>query len=96
MSMSTHVKGIIPPDETWLKMKVIYDNCIDADIEVPDKVMEFFDYEEPDNSGVVIDLSTKQYSNICREWSDDMSSGYELDVKDIPEGVRTLRFYNSW
>ncbi len=93
MSMSTYVKGIIPPDETWLKMKAIYDSCIEADIEVPDKVMEFFDNEEPDNAGVVIDLGRRY---ICRKWQDDMSEGYELDVKDIPEGVQTLRFYNSW
>jgi len=96
MSMSTHVVGIIPPDEDWRKMKAVYDSCIAADVEVPDNVMDFFDGDEPDDAGAVIYLSTKQYATVCREWSDEGSEGYELDVADIPENVKTLRFFHSW
>jgi hypothetical protein len=42
MSMSTHVKRIVPPDEQWKKMKAIYDSCEAAGIEAPDEVSDYF------------------------------------------------------
>lgn len=60
MSMSTHVVGIVPPDDDWKKMKQVYDACVAANIDVPDNVWDFFNNEEPDDAGVLIDLSKKQ------------------------------------
>jgi hypothetical protein len=94
--MSTHIDGIVPPDSDWKKMKRIYDACIDANINVPDDVWTFFDNEEPDDSGVIIDLLEKKDVCICREWGDMNRTGHELDVCDIPKNIKTLRFYNSW
>jgi len=91
MSMSTFVRGIVPPDEEWKKMKAVYDTCVAANLEIPDEVDAFFDGEEPDASGVVIDLEEH-----CREWGGIESEGYEIDVKAIPKHVKTIRFYNSW
>lgn len=96
MSMSTYVIGVVPPDDDWKKMKAAYDACIEADIEVPESVMNFFGGDEPDDAGVIINLSSKQYVAVCREWRDESGEGYELDVADIPKNVKTLRFYNSW
>jgi hypothetical protein len=89
MSMSTHVTGFAPPDETWQKMKAVWDSCLTARIPVPDPVLEFFGGEQPDPSGVKISLP-------LREWHDEGGAGYELDVSAIPEQVQVLRFYNSW
>jgi hypothetical protein len=31
-----------------------------------------------------------------RVFSDDMKSGYEVVIADLPPNVTVLRFYNSW
>ena len=87
--MSTTIIGFKPPDKKWKEMKAIYDACVKADIEVPDKVVKFFEYEPPDDKGVQVELPAK-------EWSDEASEGFELEVDKIPKDVKILRFYNSW
>ena len=58
MSMTLSVKGFIAPDETWKKMKTIWDACIAADIQIPEMVYRFFNYEEPDSEGKEVELPT--------------------------------------
>ena len=89
MSMSTHVVGIVQPDETWTRMKAVYDACEKAEVDPPDEVINFFNGEEPDSRGVVIALQTT-------EWKNEMSLGVELDLSTLPKSVRVIRFYNSW
>jgi hypothetical protein len=97
MSMSTHIVGVIPPDDKWKKMKEIYNNCMDVGIQIPTEVEKFFDYQEPDEVGVILDLTTRGYNPpICREWGGDCQQGFEIDVADIPAHVKTLRFYNAY
>jgi hypothetical protein len=88
--MSTDVKGFVPPDEQWEKMRTIWDACCAANIPVPDEVVEFFNDTAPDPAGVEVDLP-------LRKWNGGLKgAGYELDVAAIPPQVKTIRFYNSW
>lgn len=89
MSMLAYLIGIIPADEKYRKMKAIYDNCIEVGAEIPKKVDDFFNGETPDRDGMTIRLPAK-------EWEDNNSTGLEINIKDIPENVKTLRFVNSW
>jgi hypothetical protein len=89
MSMSTHVTGFVPPDETWLKMKAIWDACAEAGIAPPEEVEEFFDGEAPDPAGQEVDIPSS-------EWRDDSSEGIEITLADVPSRVKIIRFYNSW
>lgn len=89
MGMSTHVIGFVPPDETWNRMKAIWDACNAAEIDVPEKVANFFGGEAPDDEGVEVEMPVVP-------WGDDSRDGYELDVKLIPPHVTTIRFFNSW
>lgn len=89
MSMSTHVIGIVPPDDEWQKMKAIWDACDAAGVDPPDEVAEFFGHQEPDPKGVLVDIEAE-------EWNGDAESGFEVDLASVPEHVKRLRFYNSW
>lgn len=95
--MGTRIRlvGIVPPDDKWKKMKAIFDACIKGDIEIPDEVDEFFDNEDPDPAGVIIDLTPGQYTDVARPWGDMDSDGIEITVDDIPKNVKILRFYNG-
>ena len=97
MGMSTNIIAIKPPDETYQKMLAAYQACVDAGIGIPKEVGRFFNYENPEPSGVVIRLDYPALHACVREWTNnDSASGFEVDLALLPEGVKVLRFYNSW
>lgn len=89
MGMSTHIVGLVPPDEHWKKMKQVWDSCKSVGIEVPKPVQEFFNWEAPDERGVEVEIP-------LIEWSEETMQGYELELDKIPANVKVIRFYNSW
>ena len=88
MGMSSHVKGFAPPDDRWHQMRAVHDACTAAGVPVPHQVHDFFG-GDPDASGQEVDVPH-------REWRDDDRVGFEVDVADLPQSVKTIRFYNSW
>ena len=93
MSMSTHVVAIRPPDQKWLKMKKVYEACMDAGTRIPEEVEQFFGFEPPDDQGVIIDLD----GHPCRRiYGAEGVAGIEVDITTLPDDVTVIRFYNSW
>jgi hypothetical protein len=84
-----YVKGFKPPDEKWKEMKQVYDACRKAKIDPPKEVEKFFNYEEPDDNGMEVNLPTKG-------WDKPGYDGFELKVEDIPKDVKVLRFLASY
>lgn len=94
MSMSTHVYGIAPPDDTWKKMKKVVEACEAAGIEYPPEVSEFFNGERPDEKGVIMDI---EQSGAATEWNDeDMCQGYEIDITKLDPKIKIIRVVNCW
>jgi hypothetical protein len=93
MSMSTTVMGFRPPDGDWDKKKKAYEACIEAGVEVPDELYDYFEGQSPSDHGQSVDLG-----NCLVEWKspEGASEGYELDLGLLPKGVKVLRFFNSW
>lgn len=91
MSMSTHISGFKPPDDKWKEMKAVYDACEKAQISIPDSVVKFFDYDTPDESGVTTDIMP-----YASEWRTDGQDGYQIDLSDLPEDIKIIRFFNSY
>jgi hypothetical protein len=90
MSMSTNVIGFVPPDERFMKMKQIWDNCTELDVQIPANVYDFFDGCAPDENGMEVEIKHD-------EWDDgDMSAGIEINVDNIPDNVKVIRFFNSY
>lgn len=92
MGMSIHVVGYRPPDDEWERMKAVYVACEEAGVDIPDKVQEFFHYDDPQGMlGIEVGLG-----EAVERWDDGESrSGYEVDLTRLPDGVRYLRFYYS-
>lgn len=95
MSMSTHVYAIVPPDDKWQQMKIIYDACTAAKVEVPAEVWKFFGQEVPDPKGVLVNLDRNAHYS-CTEYQDEYSQGFEVDISKLDPKYRILRFTNSW
>jgi hypothetical protein len=93
MGMSSFVVAIKPPDEQWTKMRDAWFACKAANVPIPSEVERYFEGEEPDPSGVKIDLSKHE---AVTEWEGDADAGYDVDLRKLPEGVYIVRFVNSW
>ena len=91
MGMSTHVEGIIPADEKYMKMAKIYNDCEDLGVVPPEEVIDFFEGDRPDPTGMSVSLG-----DAASEYGADMQEGYEVDVRKLDPRVKIIRFTNSY
>ena len=100
MSMSTYIQAFVPDtDPTYLKHKKVLLACIDAGIsELPKETSEYFGgYKNPEMEVLEEKLQVRlKEGTHYKEWQDDMRVGFEIELKDIPQGVTKLRFVNSY
>jgi len=95
MGMSTRVEGFISSDnETYRKHSAVLRACIDAEVScLPKETAEYFGSEYPSEylleDKLIVDIPK-------REYTEDMTEGFEILISDIPEGVEMIRFANSW
>jgi hypothetical protein len=88
MGVSVHVSGIIPADETYLKMLNILNACKDAKISVPPEVDKFFGgYTNPDPKGMVVRLKDED----CCEGNVEYEGGMLIDIEAIPSNIKFIR-----
>jgi len=95
MGMSTRVIALISPDnDLYQKHLKVLRACIDAEIEeLPRETAEYFGSECPEEYLAEEKLET---SIPATEYDVDMEEGYEIIVSEIPKGVHTIRFVNSY
>lgn len=93
MGMSTHIILFRSKnDRIYQKFLKILLSCKDAGIEPPKEVDDYF-------GGYGIDNDPEAPLTIKfkpKEWRNNDSEGCEIDLEELPEGVKTIRFYNSW
>lgn len=93
MSMSTHVIGIVAVNAEYQKKYKAYKACEDAEVDIPQELIEFFNGESPDPNGMVIDLR----KNPCvKKYSADMIDGFDIDLSKVDKNIKIIRFYNSY
>lgn len=92
--MSIKVVGFCPPNEKWHKMKALYDACAALNIDQPNAVDAFFNYEPPNKLGSIIDQDNLK--DAIKGYSDDMEDGYEIEIAKLPKDVTHIRIYDSY
>ena len=92
MGMSTNVQGFIEKDAIFIKMKKVYDTCLEAGVNPPKEVMEYFDDFSPNDPGIEIKLP----ESCIKKYFDDSAEGFEILIDKLPKKVKVIRFYNSW
>lgn len=90
MSLSWDVVGFRPKDEKWHKMKKVWDVCKIAGVDAPEDVQKFFDYEEPDDTGITVCVS-----DATKDYEGDMESGLEVELSKLPDNITVIRFIIS-
>ena len=92
MSMSTHVTFLRNrEDPEFKKNAAVLKACLDAEVEPPEKIMEYFNWSYEEDDALEIEGKVHEYNPL-----DCGRSGFEIYVSEIPEGTERIRFYNSW
>lgn len=90
MGMSTHVMLLRDSNDPEHQKKVkVLQACLEANVDVPEEIEKYFDYSDDPDQGLIIPFKAREYNG--RE-----SMGVEIDIDELPEGVKTIRFVNSW
>ena len=89
------VKGFVSPEnENYKKHAKVLIACIEAGIsELPKETAEYFGSKCPEEYLLEEKLEVEIP---IREWDNEYSSGFEIIVSEIPDGVHKIRFANSW
>jgi hypothetical protein len=99
MSKETNVYAFRPGDAKWREMKARWDECERSRGELPQEVLEFFDYREPGPGEEVGHawIGAAEFPEwATRYWEDSSESeGFEVDLTKLPEGTTVLRFVNE-
>jgi len=92
--MSISVAGIKPADEKYRKMLEVYEACKAASVPVPDAVQKFFNYGDPEPTGVLVSLSSpgRARDPSITEYRNDYSEGFEVNLDKLDPNIRVLRF----
>jgi hypothetical protein len=85
MSPSYFIQGVVSPDAKYKEMLQLYKLCNLNSITIPREVSEFFNWDEPNEKGFLIDIPRE------RKYG-DLNSYYEVDLTKIPEKVKAIRF----
>lgn len=90
MSRTCSVTGYESGKETekFKKFKAVWNACQAANIDVPDDVSEFFDYQDPN----IFEFSVIDISNAVNENSDDNGDNWDVDLTKLPPCVKLIRF----
>ncbi len=94
MGMSMHVLGI-PEREHFDKMIQLKLQCEELGVSLPEEVKTYFGSYSNETVSC-LEHETLFQSVPHREYNDDHSQGFEIDVKEIPKNIKTIRFYCSW
>lgn len=94
MGMSSGVVFLRSKDnEQYQKMVKVAQACTDAGVALPEEVDKYFDGEFEYNPEAPLEVSAR---GIAKEYRAEMVDGFDIHIKDIPEGVEIIRFYNSY
>jgi hypothetical protein len=100
MGMSMHAYAVKPADENYQRKAAAYRACEAARIPIPRELVDFFNGEQPDPTGVAVHIGSghgvTQAHPCCARFCDSSREGFEVDITKLPEGTRFVRFYCAW
>jgi len=90
------IRGIIPTDEKYKKMKAIWDNCKALGISVPIEICDFFVDPEPCAQVYAEGMAAKLPANSIKTIDRNSSNSYIVDLRKIPEDIKLIVFEISY
>ena len=89
MGISYTVEGLIKPDKKHLAKCKAYYACVEANVDVPEELHEYFEDEYPNDKGLSKDLNATE--SVTQD-NDDSSYWYDVDLSKIDKNIHIIRF----
>lgn len=97
MGMSTYVQAFRDMDGEFKRMIEAKEFCDERKLSYPIEVETYFKRCAGENRTYLEAEFLQVNTNLwVKDWKDDCREGFEIEVKDIPTEVKTIRFVNSW
>jgi hypothetical protein len=95
--MSTHINGVRDLDGQFAAMMAVKLACEAAGIGFPDEVKDYFGAEvEESEEYLRREMEAVDIEDAVREYSRVGTNGWKIDLAKLPEGVKAIRFENSY
>lgn len=94
MNVSMNIYAVKPADDDYKRKSAAWRACDSAGIPVPKELDEFFNGEEPDPTGTVIDIADETGESLhasCKQLDAEDSWTFEVDITKLPKGTRYVR-----
>lgn len=93
MGMRHYIDALVEPDKKrYDAMTQIYQQCVALDIEVPEEVQEFFNWEEP---GAYPEGTWERIKGSNKVRPEDQEEDgcvlFCVDIEDLPKGTKKIR-----
>ena len=96
MSMSTSLDGLIPlTDKKTIQMLQVRKACEEAGVKTPPEIFEYFKGKDVDDTEDALCVGLKNHA-CCKESGRRDEDGWLIDLSKLPEGVKFIRFANSY
>lgn len=98
MSMSTHVFAVRDLDGRFKKMMDLKLACDDLGVSYPAELVEYFEHPNESEGYLREAMETVELPEglIQQRTTDDAEDIWEVDVTQLPEEVKKIRFVNSY
>ena len=95
MSVGLSVQAVKEPTEEYAAKVAVWRACEAAGVDIPDEILEYFDHEEPDPTGMTTYLGGECFTNhpCATIFQTEDYYGLEIDLSKLPDGVTRIRAF---
>ena len=96
MSMSSHVLGVRDLDGRFAKMMQAKLACESAGVGYPQEVTDYFKFPREGEEYRRKEMESVDISQAVTKFSRDGTDGFQVELSNLPDCVKSVRFTNSY
>lgn len=91
MGMDVYAVGVKAPTEEYKKKVEAYQACEAAGLEIPSELEKYFNFQEPPEEGMEIDIDEAVSGNVM--YDDGVMT---IDLSKLPDGLTHIKVIGSY
>ena len=96
MGMSSHITGVRNLDGKFAQMMKIKLACEEADVNYPQEVDDYFKYPDESEDYLRREMEEVDISAAVSKCNHDTTDAWDVDLSNLPDEVKFIRFENSY
>lgn len=96
MGMSTTIVGTRELDDDFKKLLKVKKACDDAGMNYPRELYDVLKYPEEKEEYLRREYESVNIDCAIKQYSEDATDVFEIDLSKLPKGVKKIKFRNSY